>query len=360
MTKISLVGDISINGLFCSNFAENEKRVEEIANFLKDENLVFGNFESPIFGDGETNEQKKILLHTTKEVARQILPKLNLSCVSLANNHIFDFKTSGLHNTIDLLDEMGIKHTGAGYLKEHVDPVIIPTPDGNIGFLAYVDPSTNPGINATNDIFINYLDPEKARDEIKKLRQHCRYIVVSVHWGVDYSFYPTKKQTSLCKLLSQAGANVVMGHHTHTLQPWSANANSVFFYSLGSLLHGDWERDGERKSLPLKSKTSAIAFLNLENCHVKLQFLKTKKENMEKGINPPVFFGFRQHFLFTLHQKCRIYRWIVRIKENFADKTIDFFFGYYKNPWKQMLKLFKNRNKIKTALEEYANYKSFQ
>lgn len=360
MTKICLVGDISINGLYCSDFAKNEKRVAEIVHCLKDQKYVFGNLESPVFGDGEINEEKKILLSTTREVARQILPKLNLNCVSLANNHIYDFKTSGLRNTIDLLEELEIKHTGAGYLKEHVEPVIINSPDGNIGFLAYVDISTNPKIKPSNRVFINYFEPNKAIADIQKLRETCKKIIVSVHWGVDYSFYPTKRQIEISNKLSQAGADIIMGHHTHTLQAWLHRGHSVTFFSLGSLLHGDWERDGERKSLPLKSKTTAIAFVNLENCHVKLQFLKTKPENLVKAIKATVFFRIRQHFLFTLHQKCRIFRWFVRIKENFTDKTTDYFFGYYKNPWKQMLKLLKNRNKIKTALEEYANYKSFK
>jgi poly-gamma-glutamate synthesis protein (capsule biosynthesis protein) len=82
-------------------------------------------------------------------------------------------------------------------------------------------------------------------------------IVVSIHWGPENKKVPTAKQQKLARRLIRAGANVIMGHHTHVVHPVEIYRGGVIFYSLGNLLfdqrgyhqrratvaHVEWKQD---------------------------------------------------------------------------------------------------------------------
>ena len=182
---INLVGDIAFSGLLSSDSHKNHKRFKNITNvFLKDE-LIFANLEVPVKVDSTVNENKNFIHYSLPEPTAELLQILHIGCVSLANNHIFDCKMPGLKATIEILDRLGIYHTGAGWLPEHCEPVII---DGKvkIGFMAYVDKSTNPKTETFSELFINYFEKEKVLKDIKGIRNKVDKVICSIHWGNDY------------------------------------------------------------------------------------------------------------------------------------------------------------------------------
>jgi len=360
--KIALLGDVALNGLFVSESERNLLRFKDVIPVLRDCDAVFANLEAPLRGEGGVNERKTqsggIIHYSDIDVFNEVLPALNISAVSLANNHIYDYKTEGVKNTIECLGKMGIAFTGAGLHAEHAHPVIIERNNYKIGFMAYVHGSTNPKIPEDSDIYINYFDEEKICKDLEDLRERCDYIIVSIHWGVDYSSFPTKYQRQVSKKLVETGANVIHGHHTHVLQPYERYKQGIVFYSLGSFCHGDFYKDGKLRSLMIRTKKSMIALIDPNTntlSSVPTRELKGNKITIRRTKG-----GFSQFALLNtmkLKHSNKVMDYLIDLKEVFFDRLYDYFFGYYRNPTAQLFSL-RGLRKIGYFLTDYRKIRS--
>lgn len=77
--------------------------------------------------------------------------------------------------------------------------------------------------------------------QIGHARENADFVVVSIHWGTEEEFSPNAEQTRLAQLCADLGADVVVGHHSHTVQPaaWLTGKNgnrTLVAYSLGNFL----------------------------------------------------------------------------------------------------------------------------
>ena len=133
--------------------------------------------------DESINEFKKSIHFSYHIPTRDLLRMLNVGCVSLANNHVYDCKMSGLEAIINILDGFGIYHTGAGWLPQHIEPVIIHKNGKKLAFLAYVDKSTNPKTENFPELLINYFDVNVAESDIQHIKNTVDKVIVSIHWG---------------------------------------------------------------------------------------------------------------------------------------------------------------------------------
>jgi len=237
MSEIIILGDIAFNGILSTEPEKNKKRFKNISPILNKSEIVFANLEVPLKVDDTKNEYKNIIHYSSPEPTEQLLKMFNIGCVSLANNHIYDCKMPGLKATISLLDKLCIHHTGAGWLPEHIEPAIIEQEQQNIGFLSYVDQSTNPKTKNFPELYINYFTKEKVLNDIKKIKSSVDKIIVSIHWGVDYSHYQTPRQITIAHDLINAGVDIIMGHHPHTLQPFEKYKDDLNIY-LKELIYG--------------------------------------------------------------------------------------------------------------------------
>ena len=284
------------------------------------------------------------------KLPESLLKILNIGCVSLANNHIYDFKMQGLISTINILDELGIYHTGAGWKPEHLDPVIIDPNLNPTGFLAYVDLSTNPCTETFPELYINYFDPDKVKEDLKSLKNSVESVICSIHWGKDYSSFPTSTQVKIAHDLIDAGADIIMGHHPHVLQPFEKYKEGWIFYSLGSLCYGDHQWNGKMRSLRNTTKKSCL--INFSNESVLKEIIGLK----ELIGNYIVLTNF-DYYKWT-EKKWRKYNLSIRyslfkIGLNFHEKYLiriyNYFFGYYRNPFMVTKEIIQNiiRGKVK-------------
>ncbi len=70
------------------------------------------------------------------------------------------------------------------------------------------------------DLTINWFyDEEKVKEDIRDMRRRCDYLVLSVHAGVEYDHQPQPRDSGLMKKYLDEGADIVIGHHPHVLQP---------------------------------------------------------------------------------------------------------------------------------------------
>jgi len=168
-----------------------------------------------------------------------ILELAGIDVVTLANNHVFDYGPEGLLDTIHYLDSIGVKHVGAGgNLSDARRPVVFEIKHLRVGLLGYFGngafaaTSTQPGVAPRVK--------EMLRSDIQALKQieKVDYAVVNVHWGLEKSLYPQEWQIDLAHFAVDAGADLVVGHHSHVLQGVEKYKNSVIAYSLGNFLFG--------------------------------------------------------------------------------------------------------------------------
>jgi poly-gamma-glutamate synthesis protein (capsule biosynthesis protein) len=61
-------------------------------------------------------------------------------------------------------------------------------------------------------------------------------IIINIHWGFEYREFPTSAQRTLAHNLIDAGATIIAGHHSHTVQPIEFYKDGVIIYSLGNLI----------------------------------------------------------------------------------------------------------------------------
>jgi poly-gamma-glutamate capsule biosynthesis protein CapA/YwtB (metallophosphatase superfamily) len=168
-----------------------------------------------------------------------------------ANNHMFDFGERNVRSTLDILDQYGIKHVGTARSPKEEDSFPILDVNGiRIAFLSY-----GYGVNRRrvpeekyygNLIYLNSLIPGKLDTElilrqIREARARGADIVwLNLHWGAEWELYPPVRNVEMAHQLIEAGADVIMGHHPHCLQPMeryvAKDGREAFIaYSLGNL-----------------------------------------------------------------------------------------------------------------------------
>ena len=87
---------------------------------------------------------------------------------------------------------------------------------------------------------VNLIDKAKIKSDLEKAKElDVDLISVNMHWGAEYNQKPNAEQKRLAQLLSDAGADVILGHHTHCIQPieWIEGKDgnkTLCFYSLGN------------------------------------------------------------------------------------------------------------------------------
>lgn len=349
--KLTLIGDISLNGLFINNNSENYKRFQNIIPIFKD-SFCLCNLESPIINTKNTKILDNNYIFTNYDIASQIFNYLNIKAVSLANNHILDYGINNINYTINSLKKLNIYATGLNFLE----PIVFDLNNFKIAFMAYLDEEKflKESFFTTNwqNLMINTIsiyNLKKIKNIIKEYKKFVDIIILSIHWGNDYSNFFTKKQQELAHDLINSGVDIIMGHHPHTIQPYEIYNNKVIFYSLGQLCFGDFYWENKLRALRIKTKLGmVIRFNNLNNLldfeviptyELKYNFLIIPKINITKKIKILFFFN-------KLILRFKAFQFIFLIKETVFDRIWNFLFGYYRNPLKEIFKIY-NYKKIK-------------
>jgi len=246
--KLSFLGDISLNDDYIQLKKANAKPFDNIISYLKDSNFVIGNLECLSIGNNGENELKKPRLKTTIDTLNY-LNDIQLDLALLAHNHVYDNLYDGFTKTIDFLEENKIKYIGAGTSREDAaKPFIELVEDKKICILNYVSKDTNPNIPDDADIYVNWYDIQNVITDIKTYRTDVDYIIVCLHWGGRYEggLYPDWALIEQSYLIIDAGADLIIGGHSHTLQPMQKYKNKSIYYSLGNFCFSDIVFEGEK------------------------------------------------------------------------------------------------------------------
>lgn len=166
------------------------------------------------------------------------LKQLGVDVAGLANNHIFDYGKNAFLDTLKYLKRAGIETMGAGKnSKEAKEPVYLNLKGKKIAIIAatraekYVL-TPEAGKNSPG-VFRTYDDTAYVK-AIKKAKKKADFVIAYVHWGTEYSTTLESAQTGQAKDFINAGADAVVGAHTHCMQGIGYYKGVPIFYSLGN------------------------------------------------------------------------------------------------------------------------------
>lgn len=231
-------GDVTFGGHYSTIAPQAYKDLtwsfKNLHPFFEKADIVMVNCENAITTTDKKIEKKFNFKMDPRMIG--IFAANNISIVSLANNHVYDYGKIGLDDTIKYLDGAGIAHVGAGRnLDEARKPVIKNIKSKKIFFLAYGNFS--PATNSSPGVAYRHKD-DVIKDIKKAKEQGADVVVVNMHWGIERDLYPTASDKELAHAAIDNGADVIIGHHPHVVQPIDIYKNKIIAYSLGNFIFG--------------------------------------------------------------------------------------------------------------------------
>jgi hypothetical protein len=286
MLSISFLGDISLNDSYIELYKKGVNPFGEIESLLSSFDFVAGNLECMTAGDKGENILKQPRLTTSIETLNY-LNKIRLKIAFLAQNHVYDHLEDGFKKTTNFLTNHGISYLGAGYtLEEAAEPFVLTKDSISVAILNYVTRDTNPNIPDSAGIIVNMFDLDNCIHDIQKLKKKVNHIVLSLHWGgrVEGGLFPDWDQPKLARKLIDAGADLIIGHHSHTFQPYEKYKGKYIFYSLGNFCFSDYWFNGELNIMPKRRMISTIVGItfNATNYSVQTSHFSNNRVTLSK------------------------------------------------------------------------------
>ncbi len=241
LVRIYLMGDVNLGAML-----ENYKR--GVSGKIQKKRINPFSYVSDHLNDGDINvcNLECVLSDTSdklipfSEIMRapvdfvSVLKENNIHVVNLANNHTMDHGLQAFNEMKSALNEAGIKTILDNYRFPEEENVIININGLSIGFIGYYIEET--------------ISPEeysvlttRIHKELALISGSCDKIILSLHWGHEYTSNPMSWQINLTKDLidSNNKISVIYGHHSHTLNGIIKYNNCVFAPSLGNFVFDD-------------------------------------------------------------------------------------------------------------------------
>lgn len=249
---------------------------DRLRRLLADAALSFGNLEVPLTTRGTPAE--KAITHRADPKLSTDLRDLGFDVLTLANNHALDFGVDGMHDTVAALADAGLAAVGAGNdASEALRPLHRSTAGGTVallGLCAALPPgfaagAARPGVAPLRVLQQVSVDPALAAEQpgmapfvhtrahgpdldaacsaVREASRTADIVVVAVHWGVPLGFAAAsygvlaEYQRPAGRALVDAGADVVVGHHPHAVQPVEEYRGGLIAYSVGNYVFHDWD-----------------------------------------------------------------------------------------------------------------------
>jgi len=186
-----------------------------VQDYFGTDDLTIVNFEGTLTNRTKHRNNEFCFRAPPEHVA--MLPLGSVEAVALENNHVMDYYQEGYDDTVEALTNAGIVYASDGR------PGVYQVKGVTIGMLAY----------KTFDGQYPRLFEQVPKD-IEALRAVCDIVIVSYHWGDEAKYKPNDNQVKLGRATIDAGADLVLGHHSHRVAPIECYNGKYIVYSLGN------------------------------------------------------------------------------------------------------------------------------
>ena len=264
---------------FADMFEYSKKHISE-------SDFAIGVFEGPMAGgnysSGNFDDEKELYLNFPDEFGYAVKDS-GFDLVTTANNHVLDMGTDGAVRTLEVLDKIGLEHTGSyrnRQEKESSRIKVIEIQGIKFAVLSYTYGSNGYFTEDFIDGELSYITSiacetkgeffEKMKADVEKdFAQAKAYspdiIIVLPHWGTQFSNEIDEEQKVWSEIFKENGADIILGDHPHVVEPVSIeeyNGKNVFtLYSPGNFANIYRKDQGD---------TSAIADIYIDRSSKKI------------------------------------------------------------------------------------------
>jgi len=283
VNKLSLVmvGDSLIHSAVYIDAKENgiynfKPMLENVKEYISGFDLAFYNQES-ILGGTELGLSTYPRFNSPYEVG-DAFRDMGFNLVSLANNHTLDRGEKAIINSRNYWNQYDdIIVSGSSTSYEERDNIKILEKNGiSYALLSYTDLTNGLKTPSGKDYLVDRYSEERVREDITKIRDKVDLLLVSMHFGVEYTHTPTSRQKEIANLLSELGVDIVIGHHPHVVQPIEFIGDTMVIYSLGNFIsaqRGIARLTGLMASIDIvKTTYQGESKLELDNPNVELVY----------------------------------------------------------------------------------------
>ncbi|MGA2534846.1 MAG: CapA family protein [Terracidiphilus sp.] len=227
--------------------------LSDVSDVFKRADFGFVNLETPVAP--AHSKGSKPFMFDAPVALLDGLKASGIKIVSFANNHVMDQGWPGFAETREHLRDEGLLFAGSGdTVQQQWQPVMTEANGIKVGWLGmtrWLNGNRNP--DKDDQPHVNFFpypgesggapgaDEAQVLEAVKAARAQCDFLVVSVHWGIEYAPAPRPEDVDMAHKMLDAGASVIVGHHPHVLQQVETyktqdGRNAVIFYSLGNFL----------------------------------------------------------------------------------------------------------------------------
>lgn len=252
---LNFVGDISLNGQYNEVLANKGPNFpfEQVKSIFAESDIVMGNLESPFVSqDRKPQFKMKTPLRADSDYAEG-LKWAGFDILCLSNNHVLDYGQMGVHTTQEVLTKQNIRYFGYGEnIYSAKEFKIISVNSIKIGFVGYTDVIIDSPFYASDtNGGIAKFDIDSAIKDTRHNKKIVDFLVINLHWGIEYFHLPSPEQIENARKLIDAGADIIIGHHPHTLQGIERYGDGIIAYSLGNFVFADikwnWVTENKEK-----------------------------------------------------------------------------------------------------------------
>ena len=241
---ICFAGDINLDEKWCTTeFLDQQENgikdciSEELITHMQQADVMCLNNEFTYSLQGAPLEGKMYTFRANPDRV-SILQEMGVDIVKLANNHVYDYGRQALLDSFETLENVGISYIGAGRnLEEAMKPVYIEIDGKRVAFVAASRAEKykmTPQATEEKPGILRCYDNTLFLEMIREARENADFVLAYVHWGTEYSFELEEVQLTTGKEYLDAGADVVIGAHTHCLQGMEYYDGKPIIYSLGN------------------------------------------------------------------------------------------------------------------------------
>lgn len=199
--------------------------------------VVVGNLECPAT-EIEAPVFKKFIFRAEPSWL-EALQRHGVTHLNLANNHSIDQGRRGLIDTKENILAAGMVPIGAGAnMAEASEPVLLAEQPRKVWLVPSLRLALENYAYLTDKPCVSQEPMDSLLQRVYRLRQQdsTAVIIVSLHWGAEHKLVPVPRQRLDAHMLIQAGADVLVCHHTHTLQTIEDYQGHMIYYSVGNFI----------------------------------------------------------------------------------------------------------------------------
>ncbi|HEX3867598.1 MAG TPA: CapA family protein [Gemmatimonadaceae bacterium] len=226
----SRYGGVGIDALF-----------DQTQSAFQGADILFANLETTLAAPRKGEARRGVLQMRGESHFAADLEKVGFSVLNVANNHAVQHGNETFAMTVAAVREQGIACCGVrGQGEWTSEPVMLNVRGTTVGILGYCRRPRQYG-----DAVPPYAEgsDDAIRADVVRLRATGATVIVSLHWGEEFVTVPSRDEVATGRMIIDAGASLIIGHHPHVTRPVERHGSGIIAYSLGNFM-GDmtWYR----------------------------------------------------------------------------------------------------------------------